>query len=301
MSEPDLFDVAVVGGGPAGLAAVTWLARYRKKVAFVDSGDYRNAYTEVSHGYLGSDPTNPTELRTRVLTDLEQYETITKFECRVKDITGEPDAFRLLSDEAGPIEARRVILCTGVSDAVPDIENFFEHYGASVFHCPSCDGYEALGKNVVVFGWGKQVPQFTLGLLEWAASVTVITDARSLLTTEDDRVALEKAGVPVISDEALEMLGRRGSLQGVRLRSGITVACDYAFFSIAHKPHTALAESVGCNLDDEGYIDIDRDGRTSVDGVFAAGDATPGYQVVQVAAGQGAAAALSAVQSLAAP
>lgn len=292
------YDTAVIGGGPAGLSAATWIARYRRSIAFIDSGDYRNAYTEKSHGYLGSDPTSPPELLHKATADLKQYETITSFDWRITKASGRLGQFTLITDEGESLTARTVVLCTGVSDVVPDIGNFFEHYGASVFHCPSCDGYQALGKDVVVFGWGVHVPKFTLGLLQWAKSVTVVTDAHSLLTTAEDRKALEAAGIPVLSDTATELLGRRGSLEGVQLASGLTVACDFGFFSIAHKPHTALAEQLGCELEEEGYIDIDRDGRTSVEGVFAAGDVAPGYQVVQVAAGQGAAAGLSAVQAL---
>ena len=292
------FDVAVVGGGPAGLSAANWLARYRRTVAVIDSQEYRNEGVEVSHGYLGHDPISPVELRARARAEVERYPTVTFYDgAKVDRLTGIRDRFDVgIGDTV--LQARRVILATGVRDEFPEVGNFFEHYGADVFHCASCDGYEAKGCDVVVFGWGEHISGFSLGLLTWARSVTLVTDGHHFEGAPEDRQLLESQGVAVLEDEATELRGRRGTLEAVRLRGGTELPCQLAFFSIAHHPNNDLASDVGCLIGDHGCIEVDRDGATSVPGFYAVGDLTPGVQLISNAVAKGAAAALHCAHSL---
>jgi thioredoxin reductase len=293
------YDAAVIGGGPAGLSAAAWLGRYRRKVVLVDSGEYRNASVDLSHGYLGHDPIAPAELRARAVAEVRQYPTVTFEAGRVQTITGIRDRFEVALDDGETIlQARRVVLATGVRDAFPEVDGFFEHYGASVFHCASCDGYEAKGCDVVVFGWGDHIAGFALGLLTWASSVTVITDGRHFEGAPEDRALLVEYGVHVLEDEAMELCGPRGDLKAVRLAGGATLPCQLAFFSIAHHPNNGLAADLGCVIGDAGCVEVDRDGVTSVPGVYAAGDLTPGVQLISNAVAKGAAAALHCAHSL---
>ena len=293
------YDAAVIGGGPAGLSAAAWLGRYRRKVVLVDSQEYRNAAVDLSHGYLGNDPIPPSELRAKAVAEVRQYPTVTFETGKVRIVTGIRDRFELqLEDGDTILQARRVIIATGVRDAFPEVAGFDEHYGADVFHCASCDGYEAKGKEVVVFGWGEHIAGFALGLLTWATSVTVITDGRHFEGAPEDRALLVEYGVAVLEDEALELCGTRGDLQSVRLAGGTTLPCQLAFFSIAHHPNNALATDLGCTLEEAGCVAVDRDGVTSVPGVYAAGDLTPGVQLISNAVAKGAAAALHCANSL---
>ena len=292
------FDAAIVGGGPAGLSAANWLGRYRRTVAVIDSQEYRNEGVDLSHGYLGSDPVPPPELRARARSEVERYPTVTFYDgAKVDRLTGIRDRFELgIGDTV--VQARRVILATGVRDEFPDVGNFFEHYGADVFHCASCDGYEAKGRDVVVFGWGEHISSFSLGLLTWARSVTLVTDGHHFEGAPEDRRLLESQGVALLEDEAIELCGRRSALEAVRLRGGTELACQLAFFSIAHHPNNDLATDVGCVIGDAGCIEVDRDGATSVPGFYAAGDLTPGVQLISNAVAKGAAAAIHCAHSL---
>ena len=295
------YDAAVVGGGPAGLSAANWLARYRRRVVVIDSHEYRNEGVELSHGYLGNDPIPPTELRARARAEVAQYPTVTFCDgVRVERLTGIRDRFELaLSDDAETVlGARRVILATGVRDEFPDVGGFFEHYGADVFHCASCDGYEARGRDVVVFGWGEHIAGFSIGLQTWARSVTLVTDGHHFEGAPADRELLEANGVTLLEDEAVELRGRRGGLEAVHLRGGRELACQLAFFSIAHHPNNDLAADVGCLIGEAGCIEVDRDGLTSVPGFYAAGDLTPGVQLISTAVAKGAAAGIACAHSL---
>jgi thioredoxin reductase len=293
-----VWDAIVVGGGPAGLSAATWLARYRRRTLVLDAGEHRNRSVERAHGYLSRDPVNPRALLEAATVDLGAYPCV---ECRPVEavaLAGERGRFGVEMADGERAEARRVVLATGVVDAMPDVAGFDEHYGASVFHCPSCDGYEAAGRDVVVLGWSAQVAGFALDLLDWAASVTVLTDGRRFEGDDGDHRALRHHTVRLVEDQAASFVGSRGDLRSVRLRSGDELACQMAFFSLGHRPRTSLADSVGCARTADGYLAVDEQAQTSVPGVYAAGDVTPGYQLLQVAAAKGTTAGVGAALSL---
>jgi thioredoxin reductase len=300
MARPlERFDAAVVGGGPAGLSAATWLARYRTRVLVLDSGEYRNEHVEQAHGYFGFDPADPAELRQRARDGLAQYPEANLREGRATAARRNDDGtFDLDLADGATVRTKRLVLATGVSDEFPEVDNFFEHYGASVFHCPTCDGYEAKDKAVVAFGWSEEVTGFALTLLGWAASVTVVTDGRRFEGDDECRARLSANGVPVLEDDAVAFVGSRGDLQAVRLRGGREIPCQVAFFAIAHRFHAELADQLGCERTDEGCVVVDGEGCTSVPGVYGAGDLVPGLHLVQVAAAQGAIAGVACARSL---
>jgi thioredoxin reductase len=281
-----MLDAVVIGGGPSGLAAATWLARYRRTVLVLDSREYRNRWAEASHGYLGRDLVGPAELLARARADLAAYPTAEIRAARVVKVAAAGAGGFEVATETDRLAGRRLVLATGVRDQFPEVEGFFEHYGASVFHCPSCDGYEAKGQPVVAIGWSEEVAGFALELLGRFRG-----DRRH-------RRLLGEHGVAVREEAAVELVGRRGDLRAVRLTGGDAVPCRLAFFSIAHQPVTGLAEQLGCARDQDGYLVVDTSGATSVPGVFAAGDVTPGLQLVQVAAGSGAVAGVGCALSL---
>ncbi len=296
---------AIIGGGPAGLSAAIWMGRHRQSAVLIDAGEHRNRWVDHAHGYLGRDPLDPRALIEHATRDLANYDTISVLRARATridrhsdDADDDPLRFTVRTDAGDVITARRIILATGVVDAFPDVENFFEHYGADVFHCPVCDGFEARDKHIVVFGWGEHVPGFVHSLLTWASGVTLVTDGNELQVDARRRERLERAGVSIITDEATELCGSRGNLRGVRLRSGAELHCEMAFFAIAHHPLTEFARALGCQTTPEGYVDVDNEACTCVPGVYAAGDVTPGIQLIQVAAAKGTIAGVACARSL---
>lgn len=294
----DLHDAVVVGGGAAGLAAATWLARYRRSVVLVDSGDYRAAAVEVSHGYLGRDPQSPLDLLATGREQLGRYATARYRKGVVVAAERVGEEFLLRCEDGQQLRALRIVLATGVVDACPAIEGFDLHYGASAFHCPACDGYDVQGRDVIAYGWDERLVGFATGLLDWARSVTVLTSGNRFDGDDACRAVLDRHRVRIIETPARRMLGDRGDLRGVELTDGSVVEGSVLFFSVAHQPRTDLAQALGCDLDEDGYVEIDTSGHTSVPGVLAAGDVVPGLQLVQVAAAQGTAAGVAAALSL---
>lgn len=293
-----IYDAIVVGGGPAGLSAATWLGRYRRSTLVVDSGEYRNRWVDHSHGYLGADPQVPMQMLDKARQDLRQYPHVEL--CHGKASAARRDERDRFVVTVGNQDfvGLRMVLATGVVDRFPEVENFFEHYGASVFHCPSCDGYEAQGKRVVIFGWSENVAGFALTVSDWVKDLTVVTEGRPFEGEEAHRRVLERNGVELLEDDAVELVGTRGNLEGVCLAGGRVLGADLVFFSIAHHPRLALAEQLGCEITEEGCLLVDRDCQTSVEGLYAAGDITPGFQLAPVAAGKGTVAGVAAAASL---
>jgi thioredoxin reductase len=298
---PDV-DVAVIGGGPAGLAAAIWAARHRRTVLLVDAGEQRNRATVETHGYLGFDRAAPGTLLAEAEADLANYSGIAVERSRVVSAATERvdgvERFRVELDDGCATSAARVVLATGTVDEYPPIADFHEHFGADVFTCPSCDAYEARDRDAVVIGGGQHIAPFALGLYDWASSVTVVTAGLDLELTDDQRATLHEYGIRVIDDDVTTIVGPRGSMRSLRLASGEEIPAGSAFFSLATHPRTDLATMLGCALADDGTIRVDEHGETSVAGVYAAGDVTAGINLVQVAAGGGAVAGVSAAMSL---
>jgi thioredoxin reductase len=291
-------DAVVVGGGPAGLAAGSWLARYRRRVLVVDSGEHRADRVERSHGYLGRDPQTPRELLARGREELLAYPTASLVADVVESARLRPGGgFGVTLRSAGLVVAHRLVLACGVVDAMPDVPGLREHYGASVFHCPACDGYEAQGQDVVALGWTEHLVGFVATLLGWARSVTVVTAGERFRGDYGCRGLLDDNGVEVVEEKVVELVGRRGDLRAARLASGRLLRCSLLFFSVAHRPRTDLAQQLGCRIDDEGYVEINDCGMTSVEGVYAAGDLVPGLQLTSIAVAKGVVAGVGCAQS----
>src|SRR5579885_2262352 len=238
-------DAAVVGGGPAGLAAATWLARYRRSVVLIDAGEQRSRGVEWSHGYLGRDPQRPLDLFEAAREQLLGYPTASHLAGEVVGARRDGDRFVLELADGGEVAALRVVLATGVVDAFPDIDGFAEHYGASAFHCPACDGYDAEGRAVVAYGWDERLVGFATSLLNWAKSVTVLTSGHRFAGDEACRDVLAEHDVEIVETPAVRMLGRRGALEGIELDDGRVLPAELLFFSVDHMPRVDLARQLG--------------------------------------------------------
>jgi thioredoxin reductase len=293
-----MYDVVVVGGGPAGLSAATWLARYRRSVLVVDSREYRNRWVTQSHGYLASDPADPMGLLAMARAQVSRYPTVGFCDGAVTTARRDDQGRFVVGVGDQEFVALRMVLATGVVDQFPEVVGFFDHYGVSVFHCPTCDGYEAKDRTVVVFGWSESVTGFALELLDWAGRLTILTQGRRFEGDERDRQILADHGVELVEDDAVELVGEPGRLQRIRLRSGASIEVDLVFFSIAHHARVHLAEQLGCELTEDGCLLVDSEGQTTIEGLYAAGDVTPGIQLVSVAVGTGATAGVACATSL---
>jgi thioredoxin reductase len=297
MREPQTLDTVVIGGGPAGLSAALWLGRYRRRTAVIDAGRQRNLSSTALHGYSTRDGVSPQEFLGALRAEVDGYPTVDLIDGVVRDLARSGDRFNVTTEE-GVFDAARVVLTTGVEDAMPNIPGFDRHYGSAIFHCSCCDGYESRDQDVLAIGWGEHVAGFALDLLDWGARVTLVTNGESFEGDAACRSSLGDHSIEILEEKVEEILTQDERMHGVRLGSGREVPATRAFFSIAHEPRNSLARSLGVRVDELGYVKVGAHGETNVEHVYAAGDITPGEQLVQTASAEGAVAGIACAMSL---
>ncbi len=301
MADEQKYDVIVVGGGPAGLMAGQWLARYQRRVRIIDAGDGRNAVTYGVHGYFGiSDPT-PDELR-RIGQEQARGAGAEFAHGCVESIEGEKDDFTVTLSGGSTLTARRILLATGLKDIVPETPGLTDFYGQSIWHCPDCDGPEVVGKRVAIMGWGEGIAKFCMYVMTWSRDLVLLTDSHSADMSAEALEALAEHEIPIRREAVIRLEGEGTQVRRAIFHEGPPEEFEALFFHIASGAASPLAADLGCKLDEdgalEGILDVDKEFQTSVPGVYAAGDIVPGSRLVIRAASEGARAALGIHKSL---
>lgn len=283
------YDVAIVGGGPAGLSCALVLGRSCRTVLVCDSGEYRNAASDAMHGYLSRDGLNPREFLTIARDELKKY----GIECRpisVKNAERAGKRFHLTLADGCEVTSRKLVLATGVVDVLPEVEGLRGFYGKSIHHCPYCDGWEHRGKPLAIYGRGKHVYALAREMLVWSRRLTVVSDGPSELT-DDQRSDLTALLVSIREQKIERLEGAGGQLESVIFADGSQLPCDAMFFCNTQDQRCDLPEKLGCIFNRKGTVDTDRWERSNVPGTYVIGDASKNVQFVVVAASEGAIAA----------
>jgi thioredoxin reductase len=284
-SEPP-FDVAIVGGGPAGLAAALVLGRMRRRVLLLDADDPAHGVSEGVHGLFGHDGTPPLELRETGREQLRPYETVTVRMVAVDEARPTPGGFSVRATAAAS-EAGILLLASGVRYELPEIAGISEVWARGAYHCPYCHGWEVRDRPLAAYGAGAA--HLALLLTSLSDDVVLLTDGVSDLEP-DEAERLASAGVVVRDDRVARLEADDGKLARIAFADGSADDRTGLFFVPTFTP-SPLPAQLGCELDDSGAVVIDEDGRTSVPGVFAAGDATTDKKAVVLAAAAGSRAA----------
>jgi thioredoxin reductase len=320
-----IFDVAIVGGGPAGLSAAIWLGRYLHSVVVLDSGDPRNWETRGVNGYLGLPGIRPAELRKAGRDEARQYdvELVDGYVIRARaesddrfvvdydpmeetkaSVDGVGPGRPRAPDDNVPCErtrtlvARRLLLAIGLKDVWPRVDGLEQVYGDRAHVCPDCDGYGTRDKKTVVLGSGRKAVGMALNLLTWTQDIVVCTNGEPADLDDYLRGKLEENDVPLVETPITNLSLREGTLRSLHFADGSTLGCEKIYYAIGQYPADDLAAQLGCERDAEGHVTVDDAYHTSVRNVFAAGDLVPGPQLGVAAAADGAIAALAIHKSL---
>ncbi|MBS1817230.1 MAG: NAD(P)/FAD-dependent oxidoreductase [Acidobacteria bacterium] len=289
-----MFDVIVVGGGPAGLSAALMLGRCRRRVLVCDDARPRNRFSRALHGFLTRDGTSPLELNTIGRAELEKYGVDWR-SVHVETAVREGDLFRVTLAGTHEEHARFLLIATGVVDELPPIDGFRECYGTSIFHCPYCDGWENRDRRLAAFGQGKSGVQLALSLTTWSPHVTLLTNGGRLQSGALER--LERNGVALVTSKLVRIEHEEGAMSAVAFEDRVE-PIDALFFTTGQHPRCDLAETLGCTFNKKGTVETGTLSDTNVPGVFVAGDASRDAQFVVVAAAEGVKAALAINQAL---
>lgn len=287
-----MYDVIIVGAGPAGLSAALVLGRCRRSVLVCDSGQPRNAASHGLHGFITRDGIEPKDFLRIAREQLSQYETVELRDATVVAGQRENDRFVLTTADGSSFTSRKLLLATGVVDELPPVAGLDQFYGTSVFHCPYCDGWEMRDQPIAIYGRGENGSGLAVKMTLWTRDLVLCTDGPSELTDEH-RKKLAKYQIPVREERIVRLEGTDGVLEQIVFESGETLARRGMFFSTGWKQRSELAKSFGCQLTEEGCVDTGEYEATSVHGVYVAGDASRMVQFVIVAAAEGAQAAVA--------
>jgi len=280
-------EVVVIGAGPAGLSAALNLVRARRMTHVLDSNRPRNAATFASHGFVSRDGIAPLELRRLGREELEAYPEASFEKAMVSSVTGEAGGF-VVTYGATSVTARAVVISTGLSEKFPALPSLRQFYGTSIHSCVECDAYEYADRPIALIGETDDLAERALVISQWSRDLIVFTNGAGVVT-EAEEASLAERGVRVDRRQISDVAGDRTGLTGVTLADGDTVPRVAAFVRPVYTPNLACVEALGLEVDGDGYLVVDDSGRTSVAGVYAAGDSTaPGPQQLIVAAGAGA-------------
>lgn len=288
-----MYDVVVIGGGAAGLGGAVALARSRRSVLVVDAGEPRNAPAEGVHNYLGREGMNPLELVALGREELAGYGGEVR-QARVTDALAVAGGFEVTLENGDQVEARRLLVATGLRDELPAVEGLAERWGKDVIHCPYCHGYEHRDQAIGVLASNPMVMHQALMFRQLSDDVVVFQHTVSALGGE----ALEQCaalGIRVVEGEVAGLQIEDAGVAGVRLVSGEVVPRQVVVVAPRFTARTEGLKGLGLEVVEQevggvvlgSSVKADPNGLTATPGVWVAGNVASMSAQVMVSAGQG--------------
>lgn len=267
------YDVAIIGGGPAGLSGALTLARGNRSVLVFDDNQPRNAPAAHMMNFPSRDGTPPNEFRRLIREDLKKYPKVEFSAKRVQNILRVENDF-----EVDGVLVKKILLAHGVKDILPEIPGMRELFGKAIFHCPYCHGYEHSGE-----------PMGMIGDKAYADHMSVLLKGLStdLVLFSNGAEVGEYPGIKVYTDKIESFIYEEEKLRAVKLASGEIVERSYLFYRPEQKLSSDLGVKLGCQLTEMGHYKVSDIGLTTQPGVFAAGDDMTGMQSVVIACANG--------------
>jgi thioredoxin reductase (NADPH) len=297
--DDSILDCLIIGGGPAGLTAAIYLARFHLDIRVVDAGKSRAAWIPCTHNHAGfPDGINGKELLQRMRDQAQKYGA--KIETARVTKLEQCDGYFVAEWGSGPQKARSILLATGVTNRRPPMDPELHDEALSrglIRYCPICDGFEVTDKRVGVIGSDSHGVAEALFIRSFTADVTLIAPHTALQLDPEDHEKLEQAGITMVD----------GPAEGVAFdRDWIVIdtaeghhTFDSVYPALGSDTHTQLAEMVGADLSNDACVKVDDHQRTSVPGLYAAGDVVLGLDQISHAMGEGGVAATTIRNDLA--
>lgn len=265
-------DCIIVGGGPAGLSAALVLGRARRSVVLIDDNRPRNAVTHASHGFLTRDGIRPNEFRRIASEEVLKYPSVEHRQVEVADVFRQADGFEIVTKTGEQVRAKKLILATGLKEVFPEIKGLHDFYGKSLFNCPYCDGWEWRDRPIVLLSEDSTIFHMAKLLYNWSQDLIVCTNGKPLLSVEDQKV-LESKNIRIIETPVVAFEGQNGLLEQVVLADGRRIERSGGFVIPKWQPKADFSKQLEYAMTEYGGIVTDAMGRSTVAGLYAAGDA----------------------------
>lgn len=290
-TEEQRLDALIVGGGPAGLTAAIYLARYRRRFLVVDSGASRASWIPLSHNHAGfPDGVTGDELLARMRAQAERYGarivpgTVTAVE------RGD-DGYRVRTEDGRLFRARTVLAATGVIDREPQLPNLYQAVQRGlVRHCPICDGFEVTGHRIGVIGHGTGALGEALFLRTYSRDITVLTLGEPMNLEEAEERRMAEAGLRAVEEPVVEIHTEGGRIAALTTASGERLTFDTLYSALGCHPRIEPVKGLGVRIGPDGRLVTDGHQQTGIEGLYAAGDIVEGLNQISVAMGQAAVA-----------
>lgn len=284
----NVWDVAIIGGGPAGLSAALVLGRALRSVIVLDEGKPRHAAARASHGYLTRDGIAPTKFRELAHEDVRRYDMVRiEKDTAAEAIKEEQGRFHITTSSGKRYTSRYLIMATGARDHLPPIPGIRETYGISVFPCPYCDGWEHRGEPLAVIGSGPRLFEYVQLIFNWSRDLAVFTDGASFLTLEQKNM-LQSRSIALFEQPVKSLIGTDGNLEAVALEDGQEITRRIAFLSDTGAGDASdIPDRLGIAREPDGQYKTLEHGSTEIDGLYIVGDAKHYFTGLLGAASEG--------------
>lgn len=287
----DNFDVIVVGGSYAGLAAAMALGRSMRQVLVIDNGKPCNRQTPHSHNFLTQDGKTPKEIASLAKQQVDEYATVQFFNGTATHGAKTPEGFEIRVASGERFRAKKLIFATGIRDILPAIDGMAACWGISVLHCPYCHGYEVRNEKTGILANGEAAFDFSRLISNWTKDLTLYTNEKATLTPDQIRM-LAKQRISIDEAPIEKVAHTEGYIEKVIFKDGRSTPVNVLYTVNPFEQHCLIPESMGCELSDEGYLKVDPMQKTSLDGVYACGDSTTRVRTIANAVAMGTTAGM---------
>ena len=271
MTDRKKFDVIIIGGSYAGLSAAMALGRSLRNVLIIDSGKPCNRQTPRSHNFITQDGEKPSKIAEKAQAQVLKYETIKIHNDLAISGKKTKNGFEITTETNKTFTAQKLIFATGIKDIMPNIKEFSACWGISVIHCPYCHGYEFKGQKTGIMANGNTAFHVASLVNNLTDNISILTNGKSDFTNEQIE-KLKEHKIEIIETEISEIEHNKGSITNVVLKNGEKVNFNAVYAAIPFEQHSNIPASLGCELTEQGYIQVDDFQKTNIEGIYACGD-----------------------------
>ena len=285
------YEVIIIGGSYSGLSAGMALGRASRNTLIIDAGEPCNRQTPHSHNFITHDGETPAAVSAKAKEQVLAYPTVTFLNDKATKAIRQPHGFEITTESGKCYSTKKLLLATGVKDIMPNIDGFSQCWGISIIHCPYCHGYEVKEQKTALLANGPIAEHFLPMLLQWTKELTLFTNGTSTISAEYT-TKFRNHRIDIIETEIASIQHTNGQMNSLTLKDGSKHDFTVMYAKIPAVQHTLIPEDLGCKINEQGLIEVDDFKKTSVAGVFAAGDCTTQARALAMAVETGLKAAV---------
>jgi len=297
MKNNQQLDAIIIGGSYSGLAAAMAMGRALKNVLVIDSGKPCNAQTPHSHNFLTQDGKTPSEITALAKKQVMAYDTVSFLDSSADTAIKTTNGFEIKTASGETFSASQLIFATGIKDTFPEIKGFAACWGISVLHCPYCHGYEVRNEKTGILGNGQHGYELATLISNWTNDLTLFTNGKSTLS-EDQRKKLDFHKIKIREKEIQSLEHDKGYVSKVLFKDGSQTEVKALYSRNTFTQHCTIPEALGCELNAEGYIQVNALQETTINNIYACGDNTTKIRSVANSVAMGTTAGMMASKKL---